>query len=108
MTLEEAYQVATEIEANARFAVVAIGRFELIADLVDRHAGAFPWGVSIVSRVDQTYKAVCRTRDEVNEFVLIAPQPKRKPKPRPSVSNDAAPKPAPAKPADTQAVFAFD
>lgn len=106
MNLSEAHDAAIELEADDRFAVVAIGRFELIANLVTAHADAYPWGVSVVSRVDPTYRGVCRTRDELAEFVLLAPQP-TKPKPR---SQPAAKLPAPAQqPAHQgQGLFAFE
>jgi hypothetical protein len=112
MQLEEAHAAAAEIDADARFAVVAIGRFELIDQLVKAPADAYPWGVSVVSRIDPTYRGVCRTRDELDEFVLLAPRPARaRPAPRvltnPATNLANPAKPAPAKPAP-QALFLFE
>ena len=108
MNLDEAHAAAIELEADDRFAVVAIGRFELVANLVTAHAGAYPWGLSVVSRIDPNYRAVCRTRDELDEFVLLAPQPtKAKPKPKTVARDNAATLPAPAN-NQGQALFAFE
>ncbi len=105
MNLHEAATAASEIEADDRFAVVAIGRFELIRDVVAAHRDAYPWGLSVVSRIDPNYKAVLRTREELAEFVLLAPQPQ--PKPTRS-SPSSSPYPASSSPSPKQSVFAFE
>jgi hypothetical protein len=108
MQLEEAHAAAAEIDADPLFAVVAIGRFELIDKLIKAPADAYPWGVSVVSRIDPTYRGVCRTREELDEFVLLAPRPARAP--RRVLTNPAtnlAPAANPAKPAP-QALFLFE
>ena len=50
MTFQEAYALAQEIEHSGTHLVVAIGRFEMISDLI-AHPGSYAWCVSAVSRI---------------------------------------------------------
>jgi hypothetical protein len=79
MTFDEVCQVAKRFETDERFVVVAIGRFELLADIVAcPNAFANHWGVNVVSLLDTDYRAILRNVADVDEFIAIAPQPAAK------------------------------
>jgi hypothetical protein len=85
MTFDEVCEVAKRFDTDERFVVVAIGRFELLADLVAcPNAFANHWGVNVVSLIDSDYRAILRNVADVDEFIAIAPQPAvKQPEPQP-------------------------
>jgi hypothetical protein len=73
MTLEQVLEQARRVEADPRFAVVAIGRFEMLPDLIAAPADKFPWALSAVCRHDATYLGVLRNPEAVTEFLFLCP-----------------------------------
>jgi hypothetical protein len=76
MTFEEACELARVISGTRRFAVMAIGRFELQAELSKAHAGGFleklSWGVSVFALDSPEYPKVLRSEDAWREFVACS------------------------------------
>lgn len=76
MTFEEACELARVIEGTSRFSVMAIGRFELQAELAAAYRGGFvdklPWGVSVIALDSTQYPKVLRSEEAWREFVAIA------------------------------------
>ena len=110
MTLEQVLEQARRVEADRRFAVVAIGRFEMLSDLIASPAEKFPWALSAVCRHDATYIGVLRNPEAVTEFLFLCPpefdtpaslpaKPKQTAKPTKPESNPA---PKPSKAAELQ------
>lgn len=77
MTLQEAMQLASEVEYSGHHLVVAVGRFMLIDELV-RHQdpSTLPWCVSAIARRPQPTEPnqphVLRTRADWHELVAWA------------------------------------
>ena len=95
MTFDEVCEVAKRFDADERFVVVAIGRFEVLTDILAYpRAFKFAWGVNVVSLIDHEYKAILRDVAKVDEFIAAAPQPK--PKAKPTLAASATKKPATA------------
>lgn len=95
MKFEQAVALAADVEADPAFAVVAVGRFELLDDLVAHPPDKFPWAVSVVYRLDARYCGVVRTDHDWREFRALAP-PAKPSQPKPVASQPPAPKPKPA------------
>lgn len=82
MTFDEVLEVAKRFDGDERFIVVAIGRFELLSDvLACPKAFECAWGVNVVSLIDHEYKAILRDVSAVDGFIELAPKPKPKPTP---------------------------
>jgi hypothetical protein len=83
MTFDEACELARVIEGTSRFSVMAIGRFELQAELSKAHAGGFleklPWGVSVFALDSPDYPKVLRSEEQWREFVACASPPASEP-----------------------------
>jgi hypothetical protein len=96
MEFEQAVELAAAVEADPAFAVVAVGRFELLDNLVANPPDKFAWAVSVVYRLNVRYCAVVRSVDHWREFRALAPAPPLPSKPKPVASQPPAPKPKPA------------
>lgn len=98
MTFDEVCEVAKRFDSDERFVVIAIGRFELLADLVAcPNAFANHWGVNVVSLIDSSYRAILRNVADVDEFIAMSPQPEPKPTAKPpTLAASATMKPATA------------
>lgn len=81
MQLADAAALAAEIEADDRFRVMAVGKFELLDAIVAANPNAYPWAVSAVAIADTTYRAVLRTRADWIEWRDLAPAPEPPPRP---------------------------
>jgi cell division septation protein DedD len=113
MTLDEVLEQARRVEADPRFAVVAIGRFEMTDDLIASPREKFPWALSAVCRHDATYIGVLRNPEAVTEFLFLCPpqfdtpaslppakrEPKQTAKP---TKPESKPAPKPSKAAELQ------
>lgn len=102
MTLDEVLEQARRVEADPRFAVVAIGRFQMLDELVAAPRETFPWALSVVCRHDSTYLAVLRNADDVTEFLFLCPPQFDTPASLPAPTQQPAKPATKPKPAELQ------
>ena len=72
LTMEQATRLAMEIDADTRFAVIAIGRFVLSEELgAGRSIDDLPWGVSLMARDNPKSRATIWSSADWDEYRLI-------------------------------------
>ena len=82
MNLQQATQLAEEIEADPRYLVVAIGRFQILADLVVA-PDSYPWCITVIPSVGGESPAkICSHADWRAYRTATAPVPQSPPPPK--------------------------
>lgn len=72
MTLEEATALAIEIESEPGYLVIAIGRFQIIAELLDT-LGTFPWCITAIAQCNTAGEPpvkICNRNDWQNYRIV--------------------------------------
>lgn len=84
MTFDEACELARIVNGNRRFCVLAVSRFELMAELQAAYRtgteSGFEWVVSVMAVEDVSYVGRMRSEQDWREFAACAPRPSDQPK----------------------------
>lgn len=72
MNIQEAFDLAAEIESEPGYLVIAIGRFQIIAELLET-LGTHPWCITAISQCNTANEApvkICNRNDWLNYRIV--------------------------------------
>lgn len=84
MNMQEAFELAAEIESEPGYLVIAIGRFQIIAELLET-LGTHPWCITAISQCNTANEApvkICNRNDWQNYRIVTRDRQRSSPPPK--------------------------